>query len=185
MNKDKNTSFSLLSQQEIDTLVKFLLEKKNAVDSDVMNQNSIDKLIHLIRTDKEHLILNPFLSLSYAGTDILNKLQFRTDESEVCELQCSINEETKFMELTIYNTEKDASFVLSTETFDESDTSEWGRSISPYMFCQLAYALSLKFSQETYDFVCRIFAKHNYGSEDHKISEFFLPDSSTLLAALL
>ena len=50
MSKDKNTSFSLLNQREIDTLVKFLTESKNAVNSDVMSQNSIDKLIRLFKT---------------------------------------------------------------------------------------------------------------------------------------
>jgi len=185
MNKNKNTSFSLLSQQEIDTLVKFLTDKKNTVDSDVMNQNSIDKLIHLIRTDKEHFILNPFLSLSYAGMDIAYKLQFRTDESEICELRCAIDQTAKSMKLVIYNTEKDTSFPLSTDMFDENDTAGWGAAISPSLFCQVAYALSLKFSQETYDFVCNAFAKLNYGSEEHKISEVYLPDSNTLVASLL
>lgn len=185
MNKNKNTSFSLLNQQEIDTLVKFLTEKKNTVDSDVMNQNSIDKLIHLIKTDKEHLTLNPFLSLSYAGMDIAYKLQFRTDESEICELKCSIDELTNFMELSIYNTKTETSFSLSTDMFDENDTSGWGTAISPSLFCQVAYALSLKFSQDTYDFICNAFAKQNYGSAEHKISEVYLPDSNTLLASLL
>ena len=185
MSKDKNTSFSLLNQQEIDTLVRFLTETKNTVDSDVMNQNSIDKLIHLIETDKDRLILNPLLSISYSKLDISDKSQFRTDNSEVCELKCTIDEATGFMKLSIYNISQDASYVLGTDMFDENDTADWGRFMAPTLFCQLAFALSLKFSQETYDFICSVFAKHNYGSEEHKISEIFLPENNMLLSTLL
>ena len=49
---DNNNSFSLLSQQEIDTLVSFLTDKK-AVNSDVLSQKSIDKLISFIQSDPE------------------------------------------------------------------------------------------------------------------------------------
>lgn len=56
MASTNNANFSLLSQNEIDVLVKFLLEKKETLGTDVMNQKSIDKLIMLIQTDHEKLI---------------------------------------------------------------------------------------------------------------------------------
>lgn len=185
MNQNNNTSFSLLSQQEIDTLVNFLTEKKNTVDSDVMSQTSIDKLIRLIQTDKERLILNPFLSLSYAATNAAIKLEFRSDASEICELRCNINEETGFLELSIYNTKQDASYALTPQAFDDADTTSWGYAISPSQFNQIAYSLALKYTQATYDFVCSTFAKHNYGSAEQKISEFYLPDNKTLVESIL
>lgn len=185
MSQNKNTSFSLLNQQEIDTLVKFLTEKKNTVDSDVMSQNSIDKLIQLIQTDKERLILNQFLSLDTAGIPVAKKLQFRDSSVEVCELRCSINNESGFMELSIYNTEKDTTYPLTPDIFAPDDSSGWGYSITPSYFNQIAYALSLKYTQSTYDFVCSTFAKHNYGSENHKIAEVYLPDNSTLLEVIM
>lgn len=49
MASTNNANFSLLSQNEIDVLVKFLLEKKETLGTDVMNQKSIDKLIMLFR----------------------------------------------------------------------------------------------------------------------------------------
>lgn len=55
MASTNNANFSLLSQNEIDVLVKFLLEKKETLGTDVMNQKSIDKLIMLIQTDHEKL----------------------------------------------------------------------------------------------------------------------------------
>lgn len=185
MSQNRNTSFSLLNQQEIDTLVKFLTDQKNTVDSDVMSQNSIDKLIRLIQTDSDRLILNPFLSLTSAGVSAADKIKFRESSSELCELRCAINDETGFIELSIYNTEKDATFILTPSAFDDNDTSTWGFSISPAHFSQIAYSLAVKFTQTTYDFICATYAKANYGSEDHKISDFYLPNNKTLLESLL
>lgn len=185
MNQNRNTSFALLNQQEIDTLVKFLTDQKNAVDNDVMSQNSIDKLIKLIQTDKERLILNPFLTLTTAGATAAEKLKFRKDSSELCELCCTINAETNFIELSIRNKDADTTCTLTPSAFDDNDDSEWGFSISPAHFTQIAFSLSLKYTQATYDFVCATFAKHNYGSEDHKISDFYLPNNKTLVESLL
>lgn len=44
-----DTNFSLLSQDEIDTLVEFLTEKSTDIESDVLSQESIDKLISMMR----------------------------------------------------------------------------------------------------------------------------------------
>lgn len=185
MNQNRNTNFALLNQQEIDTLVKFLTVQKNAVDGDVMSQASIDKLIRLIQTDKEKLILNPFLSLTSAGITAVDKLKFREDSSELCELRCNINSETNLIELTIYNTVTDKSYDLTPSIFDETDSSGWGFAISPSHFSQIAYSLAVKFTQDTYDFICAVFAKVNYGSETHKISDFYLPGNNTLVDSLI
>jgi hypothetical protein len=181
----KNKSFSLLNQEEIDTLVRFLTDKKNAVDSDVMSQTSIDKLIQLIRTDKERLVLNQSLSREYTGDSILKRLPFRKKHSEPCVLRCNINPETNFIELSIYNTVQDAAYQLTPNIFDENDDASWGYAIPPAYFSQIAYSLSLKYTQESYDFVCSTFAKITYGSENHKISEVYLPDNEALVDSIL
>ena len=185
MNQSRNTSFALLNQQEIDTLVKFLTDQKNAVDNDVMSQNSIDKLIKLIQTDKDRLILNPFLTLTSAGKTAADKLKFRANPTELCELRYSVNEENHFVELSIYNTVTDTTYPLTPNAFDDNDDSEWGLSISPAHFSQIALSLSVKFTQNTYDTVCAAFSKHNYGMEGHRISDFYLPSNKTLVESLL
>lgn len=185
MSQEKNTSFSLLNQQEIDTLVKFLTKSKNTVNSDVMSQTSIDKLIRLIKTDKERLALNSFLSFEDSEASALKNLHFRDSLEEVCELRCSISGETGFIELTILNTDTEAVYSLTPDLFDENDTANWGFAIPPSYFSQIAHALTLKYTQATYDFVCSTFAKHNYGSEDHKISEIYLPENSILVESIL
>ena len=45
----QNQNFSLLSQPEIDTLIDFINEKREGVDSSVLNQESIDKLLEMLR----------------------------------------------------------------------------------------------------------------------------------------
>jgi hypothetical protein len=185
MRQDKNKSFSLLNQEEIDTLVKFLTEKKNAVDSDVMSQTSIDKLITLIQTDNERLALSSSLSFDSLNATLLERLHFRNTLEEVCELRCVANAETGFLELAIVNLETEQTLVLTPKMFDEEDTEDWGFCLTPSYFNHIAQSLSLKYTQKTHDFVCSTFAKINYGSSEHKISDLFLPNSSALVECLL
>jgi len=185
MSQDKNTSFSLLNQQEIDTLVKFLTESKNAVNSDVMSQNSIDKLIRLFKTDKDRLSLSSFLSFQDSEAIVLENLQFRANNDEVCELRCNINDETNFIELFIYNTTTEELHTLTPNAFDRDSTAHWGFAIPPSYFSQIAHSLSLKYTQATYDFVCSTFAKHNFGSEDHIIPEIYLPENRILVDSIM
>ena len=185
MTQNKNKSFSLLSQEEIDTLVKFLTDKKNTVGSDVLSQASIDKLIQLIKTDKGRLALDmPFVSGSLEAT-LLNKLRFRSKAEEICELRCSVNAESNFIELSIYNTATNQTLSLTPKMFDAEDTEDWGYAITPYYFNHIAQSLSLKYTQATHDFVCSTFAKTNFGSADHKIPEMYLPDNAALVESLL
>ena len=51
------TNFSLLSQEEIDTLIAFLSEKSNFVESEVLSQDSIDKLACLVSFQRDTLII--------------------------------------------------------------------------------------------------------------------------------
>lgn len=185
MSVVRHTNFSLLTQQEIDTLVKFLTNKKNQVDSDVMSQNSIDKLIRLIQTDKERLALDSSLSYGDIDTTLLKKLHFRSSLDEICELRCQINSESGFIELIVYNHSSKESISLTPKILDENDTDQWGYAIPPSLFNHIAQAMLLKYTTQTHDMVCNIFAKHNYGSEDHKIPEMFLPENSALLDCLL
>lgn len=185
MEQDKNTSFSLLSQQEIDTLVRFLTDKKNTVNSDVMSQASIDKLIMLIKSDRERLALNSFISYGNIDPTFLKKLHFRANKNEVCELRCSVNPANNYIELFIYNTNTEQTLQLTPQLFDEEDTDSWGYAISPAFFNHIAYTLSLKYTRETYDSICSLYAQHTFGSPDHKLPELYLPENSTLVACLL
>ena len=72
MNETQKPNFSLLNQQEIDALVGFLNDNRSTIDSDVMNQDSVDKLIRLITGDSEHIITSFFDPFSAKMEDILS-----------------------------------------------------------------------------------------------------------------
>ena len=77
MKDTLNPSYSLLNQKEIDALVEFLLEKKNSVDSDVMSQESIDKLIALITSNSRSIIMDLFDPFVNVDASLLSTLNFR------------------------------------------------------------------------------------------------------------
>lgn len=183
MKQNNNDSFSLLNQQEIDTLIRFLTEKKNAVDSDVMSQKSIDKLITLIQTDRDRIALGSFLTYGNINNAFLK--DFRKENQEVCHLQFALHPDTKFVELSIFNPVTQKTMMLTPALLDKNDTDEWGLSIPPSIFIHIALGLELKFSQNTYDSVCDAYAAHNFGSSEHKIPETMLPDNDLLVECLL
>ena len=185
MSKTNQTNFSLLDQQEIDALVKFLTEKKSDFLSDVMSQNHIDKLISLIQTDKERIILDLSEPLGSLDERLLKKLHLRNNLDEICELTCKLDEESGFIKLYVTNLATNATSELTPKTLDSNDTEEWGRAISPFLFNNIAITLSLKYTRETYDQICGIYAQRNFGDTEHKIPEFYLPDNASLLECLL
>lgn len=186
MNQTKNNpSFSLLNQEEIDTLISFLTAKKNTVDSDILSQTSIDKLIMLIQTDKQRLALNYAMAFNDLDSSLLKKLDFRTSSTDVCELRCSIDSDTKQLILTAYNQATDKTITITPDMISEENGKDWGLSMPPAFFNYIACALSLKYTQETYDFVCSTYAKHNFGDENHKIPEIYLLSNEALLEGLI
>ncbi len=86
MSDIQKPSFSLLNQKEVDALVDFLNDKRNSINSDVMNQKSIDKLITLITGDSDHIILDLFDPFASVDPGLLAALDFRMDDNDVCEL---------------------------------------------------------------------------------------------------
>lgn len=183
MNSNLNQSYSLLTQDEIDTLVSFLIDKKNAVDSDVMNQQSIDKLIYLITHDRRQLMsmLDP---LSCIDSEYLTKKNFRQNEQEVCELRIATDQEG-YLQLTAYNLTSQQTMEITPAVMSDNDTEDWGRCLSPVTFNRLAKNLGLKYTPDTYEQVCNQFAKINYGDETHSIPVLHLPTNTMLLETLM
>ncbi len=185
MSEVQISSYSLLNQREVDTLVGFLNDKKKSLDSDVMSQQSIDKLITLITNDSRNIILDLFDPFANVDPALLSTLNFREKATDLCELRYSIDPETDFIILTTHNTVTGEDLVLTPKLVNESDTDDWGYSISPTFFNRLARVFSLKYTIETHDAICNIFAEHTYGSKDHKIPEIYLPVNDYLLECLL
>lgn len=185
MKDTLNPSYSLLNQKEIDALVEFLLEKKTSVNSDVMSQESIDKLISLITHDSGRIIMDFFDPFANIEPALLSNLNFRDNSDELCELHCSVDDSTGYIKLTAHNTVTGKELLITPNLINENDTEDWGYSISPTFFNRLARILSFKYTTETHDTVCTIFAKHTYGTADHEIPEIYLPTNDNLLECLM
>lgn len=184
MNDIQTQSFSLLSQDEIDILVSFLNANKQSVNSDVMSQQSIDKLINLITGDKS-LIRNLFDPLATVESSLLESLNLRENTDEPCELRCEVAGDTGYIKLTAYNTKTEKFIEITPKTLNESDVDEWGKFLSPVIFNRIARALSLNYTMETHEKICAIYAKNAYGDEKHPISVIHIPNNAYLLEVLI
>ena len=158
MNTIQSQSYSLLSQEEIDVLVDFLNAKKGSVNSDVMSQKSIDKLIYLITSDKQQIIKDLCNPLNDVNSSLLETMHFRENFEEICTLSCTTDPQTGFLKLTATNTKNGKTLAITPKLFDENDSEEWGVCISPLMFNHLARVLSLVYTTETHERICSIFA---------------------------
>ena len=184
-----DTNLTLLTQKEIDALVAFL-SNHNFVSDEVLNQNSVDKLIHLVKhNDINRVHLDDIGLKATEEYDILQELHLREDSSEICELLCSIDETTHFLVLTAKNTVTGKEMVISPSVLDRNElvgsTTYWGYSITPILFDKIARIFTLKYSRTTYETVYNIFAEKNFGSSEQNVPTFYCPTSHQLLDNLL
>lgn len=182
------SSFSLLNQKEIDTLVRFLSEKQ--VSREVLSQDSIDKLIRLIKhNDINRVTLDSIGLPSEPAFDLLKELHVREDSSEVCELLFEVDENTKYVNLTAKNTVTGTEYKIEPSTLDRLELVEgistWGYSIPPILFDKIARIFSLRYSRKTYDAICSLYAVHNFGTKVHKLPSIYYPTSNQILDNLL
>ncbi len=98
---------------------------------------------------------------------------------------CTLDDVTGYVTLTARNMVTEKTLKITPKLINENDTKEWGYSISPVFFNRIAKIFNLKYTTETHDTICNIFAKHTYGSESHKIAEIYLPTNSALLECML
>ncbi len=187
MNNAKNLNLSLLSQSEIDTLVSFLLDKKNSVDSSVLSQSSIDKLIDLIRYDSTRRKKEgTSTTMSFVKEDLLDALNIREDSEQLCELRCDYDSNGDYIVLIVYNTVTEQETEVTPSIIFGGDNDEtWGRCISPSLFAQMAKTLGARYTQKTYDFVSAQFCDCMYGDVAHTIPMIYLPDSGTQAECLM
>lgn len=156
-------NLTLLSQEEIDTLVDFLSSKKS-ITGDILSQESIDKLIALIQnTDKKTVSL-------INAEHIEAALSPETSN----ELSCKLDDTTKY--IMLYTMDKDRHEVPVTPAGVEHPSVLWGYAIAPNVFDHIAQTNQLQYSKETFQFICDTFAKVMYGDKDYPIPDFYLPE---------
>ncbi len=178
-------NLSLLTQNEIDTLVNFLVDKKNNVNSNVLNQESIDKLIGLIRKNElNKLSLNLEESSTDLGSSNLLKLNIQDTPNQLCELSFRINDQSGYLEFYATNTVTGKEQIITPTIYDKAsvikDNTEWGYAVAPFVLDRIAVLFNLKYSRKTYDALCKLYALKNYGSEDKALSKIFIPENEQL-----
>lgn len=173
----EENNFSLLSQEEIDSLVAYLKGNTRTLESKVLNQESIDKLILMMQT---------FRGTTKEAKNV-RAIKDVLSEEKTWVLQISVDEKTGYMEL--FATEGSRQEKITPESFLNGcfldDDSQWGLSISPTIFCNVASLYGIRFTKETYEQVVRQFAKVNYGTPDYSVPSFYLADNKVLSMNLL
>ncbi|MDY6323894.1 MAG: hypothetical protein SPL99_02345 [Catonella sp.] len=171
-------NMSLLSQQEVDTLINFIKEQNgSSVNGEVLSQNSVDKLISIIQSaadKKRGLTLNK--SAVKNGTSSIfaakgadpheYELTFKcNDEGQVCLYACKVD------------TEELISIAPQavTDHPNAKAPKTWGKCIVPAAFAEVASELGMNYSDETMDSLKTLFAKVMYGNPDTPIPSVYLP----------
>lgn len=185
MNEAQNLNLSLLSQKEIDTLVSFLLEKKNSLDSSVLSQSSIDKLIEIIRYDNNRRRQGGITHVPELEGSLADLVTVRQSMEQLCEIYVGIDDADDFLKITVKNTVDQQEMEITPATVNNNDEEQWGRCISPSTFAKLARALRVKYTADTYDIVCKRFAECIYGNQEHKIPLLYLPTNDLMIENLM
>lgn len=176
--EDKN--FTLLSQEEIDTLVTFLTEKQH-VESAVLTQESIDKLVLLMKnhTYKNIKTQSTVQNVRSASGVLLAEKEWSLD--------FEIDEETKYM--NIFATDGTIKEYITPRGFSSTcfveDDSVWGYAVCPAQFVEIAKSYQLKFNKQVYEQISENFAYYNFGDRSYEINEFYMASTKDLLSCLI
>ncbi len=172
---------TLLSQGEIDALVAFLTNSEAAPIGTVLDQNSIDKLIDLVKyNNKRGLFIGENGNNGdYSDAVVLDKELDLEAQKQDYELVCSKNARD-YVEVLCVSKNGGKTYKLTPACLIqnkrvENDETEWGHAISPLHFNNLALLFGIKYSSETFRFVCENFAKVMYGYEDAEIPTLYYP----------
>lgn len=176
-----DTNFSLLSQEEIDTLIEFLTEKTGGFGTEVLSQDSIDKLIAMMKGYGKNIVAN------HKSLESVRAVSSVLGSDGTWTMNFQENSTTGYMEIFAINgaqKEKITPRGYSCGCF-VGDDSTWGYAISPVQFAEIAKVYGLKFSKSVYSDVCQRFAEKNFGDKMYDIDDFFMASGKDILFCLL
>jgi len=172
-------NMTLLSQREIDTLVEFLRREKD-VDSDVLNQQNIDKLIRLVHAHQERFYRVSLFALSAEeGWEALRDFytQWNVDTSKAKEFELQMKEAEQVELWIVDGSGEPVTPIVPEQLTDLSFQGEshgWGSCIMPAVFVQVAEYFRLNYTEEMMEKVCERYALTMYGNKEAEIPELFL-----------
>ena len=75
--------------------------------------------------------------------------------------------------------------TITPEMFNQGDGELWGHCIAPLVLHRMARALNVKYTSETYEAMCRRYARYIYGDESRKLPFLFMPGNRENIANIL
>lgn len=176
-----DTNFSLLSQEEIDTLIEFLTEKTNSFGTEVLSQDSIDKLVAMMKG------YGKLIAGSQRTAESVRAVSSVLNGDCTWTLIFEENSINGFME--IFATDGERKECITPKGYScgcfVGDDSTWGYCVSPVLFVEIAKVYGLKFSKNVYADVCQRFAEKNFGDKNYDADEFFMASGKDILSCLL
>ncbi len=188
-----NENMALLSQKEIDTLVSFLTQERK-IDSGVLDQDSIDKLISLLRSGTlQKLQFDSRLPKTYGGSGtailILDGEDNLKGQQEFCRLETEIDSETDYIHIICINYKTNTRYEMTPTCLEQvryvsEDDVQWGYAIPPLTFDKVANLLQVKYTKATFDFICERFAEKLLGDKTCAIPSIYMPSANDLIQHL-
>lgn len=171
---------TLLSQQEIDTLISFLQENRDVPIGSVLDQDSIDKLIETIKYNNANgIYFDKDFSSSIINRD---KSAFINDNNGTAldVADCSLITETAdngFVRIYCLDNGTGLRYKLTPSCLSEGrfvdDDSEWGLAVSGSILKAIAKLFSVPVSEEVLNNANKNFAGLLFGDENAAVPAFY------------
>lgn len=171
---------TLLTQQEIDTLVSFLQQNTDVLIGSVLDQESIDKLIKLVQYNNKNGIF--FTKDLTENVSISGERAFISDEAgnaintSECKLVCELADNGYFR---IYcdDAASGKRYKLTPSCLEEKryfeDDSEWGFAVPSRTLAQISQLYNIPCTKDSLDFAEKTFAKVMFGDENAQVPDYF------------
>ena len=175
-----NESKTLLTQNEIDTLISFLQSRNETPIGSVLDQGSIDKLVEIIKFNNNNgIFFEKEMSLDFSDesfvsiTDDQGKIidpdscaiTFSKADNGFVNIFCSEEATGKLIPLS--------PSCLSQKKFVKDDE-KWGLTVSPHILISLSKLFNVKCDADTLSKAEKDFAKLVYGDENATIADYYL-----------
>lgn len=186
----ENNNKALLSQKEIDTLVKFLIDQKQGIKSTVLTQQSIDKLVQLLSNKGLDLlkfnIVDVSTNTNNETEEVLSNL-IKYDNRLTYELSFEVLENKVL--LTAINKETNTLLHITPKSLElmsiVNDNSCWGCCIDPYLFDKIATVFHFKYKRETLDSITKLFSEKMYGTTHFELPNIYRPSTLSVAQNLI
>jgi len=175
-----NESKTLLTQNEIDTLISFLQSRDETPIGSVLDQGSIDKLVEIIKFNNNNgIFFEKELSLDFSDESFVSITdeQGKTIDTENCAIVFN-KADNGFVNIFCSDETAGKLIPLSPSCLSQrkfvKDDEKWGLTVSPRILIELSKLFNVKCDAETLSKAEKDFAKLVYGDENAAIAEYYL-----------